>query len=95
MKLRVKMIDPVYDEDFDYPHLDPPELNSGLKPAHIKYIGEDKALIERRSERELHWSEREKLGYVPPEREEWPLGDKMADASDDQGWDIEDNLEEE
>lgn len=43
------------------------------KPAHIKYIGADKVIVDIQPD----WV---------AEYDNWPLGDEMADHSDDQGW---------
>lgn len=53
----------------------------------VTYIGKDKALVERKIEPDLHWSERLALGYSIEPREPFELGDQMADHSDDQGYD--------
>lgn len=49
---------------------------------------------ETKPEKEMHWSEKLKLGYKPQPRQEWPEGDRMPDGSDEQGWDIEEEDDE-
>lgn len=56
------------------------------------FIGEDRAVIERHVEGEVHWSKREELGYIGNMQakfsDPWDLGDELADHSDDQGYDM-------
>jgi len=48
-----------YDSDFNYPHLDPPELND--LPVEAKYVGVDKPVVEHhRVDQEL-----EGYGEIP------------------------------
>lgn len=49
------------------------------------YPGEH--MVEVKEEAPMHWTEQLKLGYKAPPRREWPLGDSMADHSDQQGFD--------
>ena len=65
--------------------LDPPELND----IGVRFIGRDKAVVEMKRENGIHWSQRQALGYSPPAREPYELGDEMADHSDDQEYNNE------
>lgn len=51
------------------------------------WIGKDKPVVEVKPEQELHWSEREAMGYKAQPGREWPLGDQMSDHSDDEEYD--------
>lgn len=87
-----KMDDAYWEGVKDHPYIgEDPETISLLEQAEHEqpriWIGRDRAVVERKPEKELHWSERAKLGYKPSLPEEWELGDQMADHSDDQGYD--------
>ena len=72
--------------DFEEPHLDDPYVGQ------VRYIGIDKAVVERVVDKELHWSEKQALGYRMEAREPFELGDTSADHIEQQGYD---NWEEE
>jgi len=78
--------DDSYDSDFPYPHLDDPHVGE------VRYIGVDKAIVERQTVPESHWSEKLALGYHMEAREPFELGDESADHIEQQGYD---NWEEE
>ena len=69
-------IDPSYDEDFPYPHLDPPELGM---------------VVVKAKEGELHWDQQHKLGYKPNVFALREYGDNSK-QDPEQNWDEENEL---
>jgi len=89
------------DDGFDLPHLDHPylaeepatiSLLETIEHEHpIRWIGKDKAIIQRQVDTGIHWSEREELGYIGEQqakvRDPWEYGDNNAQSPEEAGWD--------